>query len=119
MAQSKGELKIADILTMAGLKYEIEYIFEDLVVSNGKPLRFDFAVFDDDNNLWFLIEYQGEQHYKPVAHYGGAPALRKQKYNDRKKVDYCLERGIPLLVIDFHDYYILDLDYIMNKVNFM
>lgn len=119
MAQSKGELKIADILQMAGLKYEIEYVFDDLIASSNKPLRFDFAVFDDDGNIWFLIEYQGEQHYKPVAHYGGSKALQRQKHNDRKKVMYCQDNNIPLLVIDFHDYPILDYDYIINKVNFM
>jgi len=33
---------------MNGLPYQEEYSFEDLVSSSGHPLRFDFAVFDDD-----------------------------------------------------------------------
>ena len=40
-------------------EFQEEFIFPGLNSSNGRPLRFDFAVFDDDNNIDFLIEYQG------------------------------------------------------------
>ena len=43
--RSKGERKIADILNAAGIKFAIEYTFDDLVATSGRPLRFDFAVF--------------------------------------------------------------------------
>ena len=36
-----------------------EFSFPDLISSSGKPLRFDFAVFDDNDELDFLIEFQG------------------------------------------------------------
>ena len=48
MKSSRGEIKICDILDLAGLAYQEEYSFPDLVSSSGRPLRFDFAVFDDD-----------------------------------------------------------------------
>ena len=54
---SRGEIKIAEILDKAEFKYKEEYIFDGLNSSNGRPLRFDFAVFDDDGNVDFLIEY--------------------------------------------------------------
>ena len=60
MDASRGEIKIREILEDAGLNFKMEYIFPDLKSSNNKPLRFDFAVFDDDNNIDFLIEYQGK-----------------------------------------------------------
>lgn len=60
MDASRGEIKIREILEEAGLNFKMEYIFPDLMSSNNKPLRFDFAVFDDDNNIDFLIEYQGK-----------------------------------------------------------
>ena len=60
MDSSRGEIKIREILEDAGLNFKMEYIFPDLKSSNNKPLRFDFAVFDDDNNIDFLIEYQGK-----------------------------------------------------------
>ena len=63
MRASRGEIKIEEILTAAGLRFQEEYSFPDLVSSSGRPLRFDFAVFDDEGELDFLIEYQGIQHY--------------------------------------------------------
>ena len=59
MKASRGEILIHEILEDAGLNFEEEYIFPELKSNNGRPLRFDFAVFDDDGNIDFLIEYQG------------------------------------------------------------
>ena len=67
MRASRGEIKIEEILTAAGLNFKMEISFEGLNSSNGRPLRFDFAVFDDDGNIDFLIEYQGRQHYEPSS----------------------------------------------------
>lgn len=63
LKSSRGEIKICDILDAAGLAYKEEYTFSDLVSSSGRPLRFDFCVFDDNGDIDFLIEYQGIQHY--------------------------------------------------------
>ena len=60
MRASRGEIKIEEILKEAGLIFKEEYSFPGLNSPNGRPLRFDFAVFDDDGNLDFLIEYQGK-----------------------------------------------------------
>lgn len=62
MRASRAEIKISDILTVANIDFKEEYSFSDLVSNNGRPLRFDFAVFDDSKKLDFLIEYQGIQH---------------------------------------------------------
>ena len=47
MRASRGEIKIEEILKASGLVFEEEYSFADLSSSNGRPLRFDFAVFDE------------------------------------------------------------------------
>ena len=60
---SRAEIKIEQILSEAGLNFKEEYSFPDLIGQNGHALRFDFAVFDDNDELEFLIEYQGIQHY--------------------------------------------------------
>jgi hypothetical protein len=57
MRASRGEIKIEEILKESGLVFREEYSFEGLNSPNGRPLRFDFAVFDDDGNVDFLIEY--------------------------------------------------------------
>ena len=48
--ESRGHLKIRDILTMNGYNFEEEFSFSDLVASSGRPLRFDFIEF-----LLFLV----------------------------------------------------------------
>ena len=60
MKASRGEIKIYEILKEAELNIKEEYSIAGLNSPNGRPLRFDFAVFDDDGNLDFLIEYQGK-----------------------------------------------------------
>ena len=57
MRASRGEIKIAEILEMNGMNFKEEYEFPGLNSENGRALRFDFAVFDDDGNLDFLIEF--------------------------------------------------------------
>ena len=117
MKSSRGEIKICDILDAAGIKYKEEYSFSDLISSSGRPLRFDFAVFDDNGNLDFLIEYQGIQHYIAKSKFGGAKGLYQQKYNDKQKRIYCQKHGIKLIIIPYWDEGILDYDYIMNAAD--
>ena len=78
MRASRGEIKIEEILTEAGVPFKMEYSFPDLVSSNGRPLRFDFVVFDDDGNIDFIIEYQGRQHYEASSKFGGKRGLYQQ-----------------------------------------
>lgn len=117
MKSSRGEIKIADILDMAGIDYKEEYSFSDLVSTSGRPLRFDFAIFDDDGNLDFLIEYQGVQHYEARPKFGGAKGLYKQKYNDEQKRKYCRAHGYKLIAIPYWDIQRVDYDYIMKAAN--
>lgn len=114
MRSSRGEIKIFDILTMAGLNFEEEYSFKDLVSTSGFYLRFDFAVFDDDGNIDFLIEYQGIQHYEPKSKFGGAAGLIKQQYNDNLKKEYCKKHGYTLITIPYWDEQRINYDYIIN-----
>lgn len=113
--RSQGELKIEEILQKYNLSYDIEYTFADLLSSSGRPLRFDFVVFDDEGNVDFLIEYQGEQHYEAFNHFGGKKHLARQKYNDNQKRVYCARKNIPLVAIPYWDYATFDYDYIIEK----
>ena len=118
MRSSRGEIKICDILDAAGLPYQEEYSFSDLISSSGRPLRFDFAVFDDDGEIDFLIEFQGIQHYEAKSKFGGATGLHKQKHNDAQKRKYCLEHNIMLIAIPYWDEHIMDYDYIMKAAGY-
>ena len=118
MKSSRGEIKICDILDAAGLNYQEEYSFPDLVSSSGRPLRFDFAVFDDNGDIDFLIEYQGIQHYEAKSKFGGAKGLYQQKYNDTQKRLYCQQHGITLVAIPYWDEGLMDYDYIMRAAGY-
>lgn len=118
MKSSRGEIKICDILDGAGLEYQEEYIFPDLVSSSGRPLRFDFAVFDDNGDIDFLIEYQGIQHYEAKSKFGGAKGLYRQKHNDAQKKIYCQQRGITLICIPYWEEGMIDYDYIMKAAGY-
>lgn len=115
---SRGEIKVQEILAMNGFSFKMEYEFPDLVSSSGRPLRFDFAVFDDDGNIDFLIEYQGIQHYEAQNGFGGRKGLYRQKYNDNQKRIYCGRKDITLIAIPYWDENIIDLDYILERAGY-
>lgn len=60
--KSKGELFVGQTLLKLGLTFEKEYKFQNLLSQKGNPLKFDFAVVDN-NDVLFLIEYDGIQHF--------------------------------------------------------
>lgn len=118
MLASSLEIKIHEILEEADIPFEEEYIFDDLVTSNGKHLRFDFAVFTDDGDLDYLIEAQGRQHYQPVSKFGGRKGLGRQQYNDNLKRRYCQQHNLKLIAIPYFDESKINLEYIMRAAGY-
>ena len=118
MRASRGEMKIEEILQQADLAFEEEYSFPDLVSNTGRPLRFDFAVFDDDGDIDFLIEFQGIQHYEPKSKFGGKQGLFRQKYNDQLKRMYCEKHGYNLVTIPYWEENLIDYDYIFKAAGY-
>lgn len=118
MKSSRGEIKIFEILTEAGLTFQEEYIIAGLNSPNGRPLRFDFAVFDDDGNIDFLIEYQGRQHYEASSKFGGKRGLYQQQFNDNKKRRFCALNNITLIEIPYTEEHLINYDYIMTKAGY-
>ena len=96
--RSTGELYIKQLFDKAHINYQREYSFSDL---RGKrnPLRFDFAVFNTNNELFCLIEYQGEQHFNPEASY----YTEEMVAHDKQKKDYCKLHNILLYEITYKD----------------
>ena len=98
---SHGEKKISIYLKTMCISYKSEYKLEDC--SNVSPLPFDFAVFNN-NNLIALIEFDGEQHFKPIKHFGGESKLKLTQLNDEIKNNYCKVNSIPLIRIPYTDF---------------
>jgi hypothetical protein len=63
------------------------------------PMHLD--VFVPDINM--AIEYQGQQHYKPVNHFGGEKAFGQLQIRDRIKKTKCEKKKTKLLYIRFDD----------------
>lgn len=114
MRASSGERKIYDVLVSHDVPFVEEYEFADLISTSGRHLRFDFAVFDKDRRLSFLIEFQGKQHYQPVEYFGGKRGMQKQRYNDSMKRRYCIKHNINLVVIPYWEEDNISYDYIMK-----
>ena len=53
--------------------------------------------------LSIAFEYQGKQHFQPIAHWGGDEALMKIKERDKTKRELCQEKGIKLICINYDD----------------
>lgn len=64
-----------------------------------------------------LIEYQGEQHFKPIG-FGGDPEenFKKIKQNDRIKKDFCKANGYKLIEISFDELDSLDQKFYSSSV---
>lgn len=118
MRSSRGEIKIYEILKMNDVNFQEEYEFPALKAPSGRPLRFDFAIFDDDGNLDFLIEYQGKQHYQAVGKFGGNRGLYQQKFNDNQKRKFCALHGITLVEVPYTEENIITYDYLMTKAGY-
>lgn len=96
--RSWGEIQISYILQKYNIKYNKEYIFPDLKTKKGGTPRFDFALFDEKNNIICLIEYDGRQHQTYDKNW-------KMSYDDFKnlqdidllKTQYCKNNNIDLI----------------------
>ena len=91
---SKGERFIMTFLQQSNILFKQQYCFNDCI--DKKPLPFDFALFDN-KQLIGLIEYDGEQHYKPLKFFGGDEQFRIRQLHDQIKTQYCIANNIPLL----------------------
>lgn len=98
--QSKGELKITRLLEEYKIKFKPQYKFSDCVYKDKLP--YDFAILDNNDKIVALIEYQGEQHYKPIDFFGGKDSFKEQVEKDNIKRDYAKSKNIPLIEIPFY-----------------
>lgn len=111
---SKGEERILKILIEQKLSFEPQVKFPDLF---GKkfPLRYDFGIYKN-NCLLCLIEYNGEQHYRPIDIFGGEEGFKIRQEYDRLKANYCKDHNIPLIVIPYTDYDNLNCDFLLQLI---
>jgi hypothetical protein len=101
--ESKGEQTIRKFFLENSIIFKRQYKIKDC--KNIRTLPFDFAILKN-NKLYCLIEYQGEQHYRPFAFGSKNKDLSNTRYNSIVKNDlikstYCKNNNIPFLAIPY------------------
>lgn len=100
--RSKSEVTIEKILKLKSLNFEIEFKFKDLRYKY--PLRFDFAIFNKEGDIEFLLEFNGRQHYEWVKTFHGTEeGLQIYRDRDLLKKEYCEKNMIPLHIIRYDE----------------
>lgn len=95
---SIGEQYIKQLLSENKITFKQQYSFTDLKSRKNFPLRFDFAIFNQNNEIERLIEFQGEQHYlNSGSQFFDLTILE----TDKQKEDYCFKNNIKLIQIPY------------------
>lgn len=89
---SKGEKKIREWLLENKIKFEEQKTFDGL-----NKMKYDFYL--PNNNI--LIEYDGEQHFKPIKKFGGVIEFDKTKNRDEIKNKFAIENEMKLIRIPY------------------
>ncbi len=107
--KSKGERKVYSELEKLGYNFTPEKTFPGAKgcfsykgQKNCNLLRFDAYIVKDGKEI--CVEFDGEQHYKPVEYYGGEEGFIITQENDRAKNEYCKKNKIILIRIPYWDY---------------
>lgn len=98
---SLGESKVAEYLDKIGIKYNRQFTIQnESLFGNRKRMYLDFYM----PSLNVAIEYNGEQHYMAVKHWGGEQAFERQQERDYALRQYCKEHKIKLIEIPYTEY---------------
>lgn len=96
--RSHGELKVAQLLIENQIPFEQEKIM--FKYANGRNAKFDFYIGNK-----YLIEYDGETHFKANLHgWHNLEQLQAQQERDILKNQWCKDNNIPLIRIPYTHY---------------
>ena len=96
---SRGVTKICNILCSNNIDYINESTIDGCISSNGSPLKFDVYL----PNQSIYIEYDGEQHFRPVKSWGGQKGFDLTIKRDKVKNEFCIKNNITLYRISYKD----------------
>ena len=105
--KSIGEKEISLLLKVANINFCEQYAIyieqTEYNITQKHPYYFDFAIFND-NKLFYLIEYDGEQHFKyknTDTFWNNEDSYKKIKIRDNIKNQWCKNNNIPLIRIPY------------------
>ncbi|MEP1420909.1 MAG: hypothetical protein ABJK59_03960, partial [Erythrobacter sp.] len=83
------------------LYYEVkEALADEEVIQHGRPKwlgRQHLDVYLPNKRV--ALEYQGEQHDRPIAFFGGEEAFKKNLERDRRKLSKCRSNGVRIIYV--------------------
>ena len=95
---SYGESTVKVFLWKYKINFTQQYaINNENVLCTNKKIYVDFYLPDQNT----FIEFNGEQHYKPIEFWGGENAFEKQQIRDNALRQYCKEHKIKLIEIPY------------------
>ena len=115
LISSKGEEKIALLLTEANISFERQKIFPTCKFDTNHLARFDFFV-----NNQYIIEFDGEQHFHTKGERFGEEIVKEIQQHDMIKNNWCKQNNIPIIRIPYFHYKDLKLeDLILNTSQYI
>lgn len=108
-SESSGEIKIRQILQDNKIDFERQYRIQDFNINSP----FDFALFKN-KKLIGLLEFDGEQHFKAIEHFGGMEKFQLQQQRDLNKDIWCKNNNIRLIRIPYIEYDNITIEYLLS-----
>lgn len=97
--RSANEEIIEQYLIKHNIIFQREQVFDDLLSPKKRHLRYDFGIYNTNNQVIGLIEFQGEQHFKSVDYFGGEEKFKERQLHDQLKYEYAYKNHIPILYL--------------------
>jgi hypothetical protein len=94
---SWGETQLKYLFNKYDIFYSTQFSFSDLKTDKNYKVRFDFVIYDNLNNIFCLVEYDGRQHFQ----FDNNWKMTKEDYErlvyiDNLKNEYCKNNNILL-----------------------
>ena len=98
--QWKSEFELTLLVKQYMEKYNVE-VKHHLRPHWLTPQELD--IYFEIDNKKIGIEYQGEQHYKPIEYFGGEEGLQETKKRDKKKKRLCKKNDVILIYYNYDE----------------
>ena len=107
IGKSFGEYCIQQLLNTENITYTVQKWFNDCrFATSNRPAKFDFYIEDK-----YIIEFDGDQHFRPRKHgFFTQERFKEIREHDLIKNKYCFDNNIPLIRIPY------DADYDLNDL---
>lgn len=111
--KSKGENKIKKILQDNKILFTQQFP----VKIESSQYFFDFAIYDEDANVKYIIEYEGQHHYKSNNRgWHTQDYLKLVQTRDKIKNKWCEQHNIPIIRIPYWEYEKITFEYLQERM---